>query len=289
MPSYVEEVGPKVFPKVLRNLWMISSGQLVLMMLLVWAVVPYGDIQNNPGNILSLLAEYAVQSKWLRYILVADAVLVLCAGNLDDYQVDKGVLTGMISSCGAIERLSLDRVLPPVFLRCSRFTKAPYVSIMTFAVIGLAIFGVVDMNLSILTNQFTLCFLIIMSLFALSNVFLKVNRNRLVREPHASLPIVFSALAVAAAAIAGNVVLSPVISGYFAVFFIAALVTMSYRGFRGQLVTIVYWLYTRNKRLHSWRWTQTWQIKLIGIIKSCKRQPIIFFTKTDEVKPLQNT
>jgi hypothetical protein len=49
------------------------------MMLLVWAVVPYSDITANPNNIISLLAEYAAGAKWLRYWLVTDAVLVLCA------------------------------------------------------------------------------------------------------------------------------------------------------------------------------------------------------------------
>ena len=87
MPSYVEEVHLRVFPKVLRNLWIISNCQLILMMLLVWAVVPYSVIQTNSSNILSLLAEYAAQGKWLRYILVADAVLVLCAGNLLEYSI----------------------------------------------------------------------------------------------------------------------------------------------------------------------------------------------------------
>ena len=50
------------------------------MMLLVWAVVPYDRIQSNLSNILSILAEEAAQAKWLRYWLVCDAVLVLCAG-----------------------------------------------------------------------------------------------------------------------------------------------------------------------------------------------------------------
>ena len=50
------------------------------MMLLVWAVVPYTSIQTNSSNIVSILAEEAVGAKWLRYWLVADAVLVLCAG-----------------------------------------------------------------------------------------------------------------------------------------------------------------------------------------------------------------
>lgn len=51
------------------------------MMLLVWAVVPYSDIQAHSNNILSHLAEHAAQSKWLRYWLVVDAVLTLCAGS----------------------------------------------------------------------------------------------------------------------------------------------------------------------------------------------------------------
>lgn len=78
--TYVEEVHPQTFPKVLRNLWLMSFIQLTTMMLLVWAVVPYSDVQSHSGNILSLLAEHAAQAKWLRYWLVADAVLVLCAG-----------------------------------------------------------------------------------------------------------------------------------------------------------------------------------------------------------------
>lgn len=78
-PSYVEDVRPGAFPKVLRNLWIMSFSQLTLMMLLVWAVVPYPEIQSYPNNILSILAQQAVGGKWLRYIVVTDAVLVLCA------------------------------------------------------------------------------------------------------------------------------------------------------------------------------------------------------------------
>ena len=80
-PGYVEEVRQGVFPKVLRNLWLLSLVQLTLMMLLVWAVVPYSDITAHPNNIISLLAEHAAGAKWLRYWLVTDAVLVLCASN----------------------------------------------------------------------------------------------------------------------------------------------------------------------------------------------------------------
>jgi Amino acid permease len=79
-PNYVEELKPGMFPKVLRNLWLLSLIQLTLMMLLVWAIIPYDEIKLHSENILSVLAERAAGGTWLRYWLVCDAVLILCAG-----------------------------------------------------------------------------------------------------------------------------------------------------------------------------------------------------------------
>jgi amino acid transporter len=90
-PSYVQEVKPGVFPKILLNLWLGSLFQLSTMMLLVWAVVPYATIQANLSNIMSVLAEEAAQAKWLRIWLVCDAVLVLCAGTSPPSNVKSGV------------------------------------------------------------------------------------------------------------------------------------------------------------------------------------------------------
>ena len=283
LPSYVEELRPGVLTKILRNLWVISNGQLLIMMLLVWAVVPYSEMQSGPGNILSLLAEHAVQAKWLRYMLVGDAVLVLCAGTSPVMALIVGVLTGIISSCGIIERLSLDHVLPKVFLRRISFSKAPYISIIFFVGVGLAMYGVVDANLDIIAGQFTVSFLVIMGLFALSNCLLKFNRGRLVHESaQVPLPLVLFALVIVGMALVGNILFSPVIAGYFSIFFIITLVAMTYTGLCGKLVTVVYWLYTRNQWLHSYRRTRNWGAKLTGQIRRSKTQPIIFFAKTDE-------
>ena len=194
-----------------------------------------------------------------------------------------GVLTGIISSCGAIERLSLDHVLPTLFRRRLKFSNAPYVSIIVFTGIGLAMFGVVDANLSIIADQFTVSFLIILSLFALSNLFLKFNRDRLVRGKQVSLPFVLFALAVVIAALVGNIILAPVIVGYFAIFFVITLAAMSYTSVRGQVATVIYWLYNRNRWLHSLRCTESWAVKLRENIRRSKKQPVIFFAKTDEV------
>lgn len=194
-----------------------------------------------------------------------------------------GVLTGMISSSGNIERFTRDHILPSFFLRQLKYTNGPYVSIIIFAIIGLAMFGVVGANLTILAGQFTISFLILMGLFALSNIFLKFNRDRLIREPRVSLGLVLFALCIVSAAVAGNIAMSPVIVGYFTIFFVIALVAMLYTGFRGRLATLLYWIYNRNRSLHTWRWTKNWHNNLISKIKRSKMQPVVFFAKTDEV------
>jgi hypothetical protein len=144
-------------------------------------------------------------------------------------------------------------------------------------------YGVVDTSLTILSGQFAVSFIVVMGLFALSNLLLKFNRDRLVRTPRVSLAIVLFALLVVFVAVAGNIVMSPVIVGYFAIFFIVALLAMTYTGSRGGLATVLYWIYNRNRRLHSWKWTRNWHLNLIEHIRKYKKQPVIFFAKTDEV------
>ena len=122
-----------------------------------------------------------------------------------------------------------------------------------------------------------------MGLFAVSNLLLKVNRDRLVRRPRVSLPIVILAVLIVCVGIAGNVAMSPMIIGYFAIFFLVAVLAMTYNSYREKLALALYWIYTRNKKLHSWAWTRNWHFKLIDNIKRSKKQPIIFFAKTDEV------
>ena len=144
----------------------------------------------------------------------------------------------------------------------------------------------VDTNIAILSGIFTVAFLIMMGLFAISNLLLKVNRDRLVREPRVGLPVVILALMIVFVAIAGNVAMAPVIIGYFAVFFVVALMAMSYTGYRGKVLLALYWIYTRNKKLHIWWWTRDWGIKLIDNMRKSKQQPVIFFAKTDEVQTI---
>jgi len=164
-----------------------------------------------------------------------------------------------------------------------KYTQAPYISVIIFTVIGLAMFGVVGGNLTILSGQFAISFILVMGLFAISNLLLKFNRDRLVRSPRVSLPLILFALVIVGVVVAGNIAMSPVIVGYFAVFFVVALVAMTYTGFRGRLSLALYWIYNRNTQLHSWKWTKDWHKKLVYRIQRAKKQPVIFFAKIDEV------
>jgi len=193
-------------------------------------------------------------------------------------------LTGIVSSCGAIERLSRDHVLPSFFLCRLKYTNAPYLSILTFTIIGLAMYGVVGTNINVLSGQFAISFILVMGLFALSNIFLKFNRDRLQRSPRVGLGQCLFALAIAVMTVVGNIIYSPAIVGYFAAFFAVTWVAMMYTSMRGSLATLVYWVWNRNRRLHEWRWTRNWHVKIIDKIKRAKKQPIVFFAKTDEVQ-----
>jgi amino acid transporter len=199
-----------------------------------------------------------------------------------------GVLTGIISSCGAIERLSHDHILPSFFLRRLKYTDAPYLSILTFIIIGLAMFGVVGTNINILSGQFAISFICVMGLFCLSNIFLKFNRDRLQRIPRVGLGQCLFGLVIAVTTIVGNIVYSPEIAGYFVAFFVVTWGAMLYQSVRGRMATAVYWVWNRNRRLHEWRLTRNWHVQLIDKIKTSKKQPVVFFAKTDEV-PLPST
>jgi Amino acid permease len=93
-PAYIEDIRPDAYGLVLRNL---LCGALVLnapLMLLVYAQLPEPIILSG-ANVLSLLSE-RVGGRWLRMIIVVDAMLVLSGG----------VLTGLFTVCGLVERLA---------------------------------------------------------------------------------------------------------------------------------------------------------------------------------------
>ncbi|RUP43698.1 hypothetical protein BC936DRAFT_136842 [Jimgerdemannia flammicorona] len=98
--NYIEDQKPGVFPKVMRNMWGLVFFFNAPIALLATAVVPMSVLMVSSANVLSVMAEYA-GGKWLRWLIVADAVIVLCAG----------VLTGFIGVGGLIEKMAVRIIL----------------------------------------------------------------------------------------------------------------------------------------------------------------------------------
>jgi amino acid transporter len=104
-------------------------------------------------NVLSLLAE-RVAGKWLRYLLVVDATLVLCGG----------ILAGIFAGCGLLDSLALDGLLPKAVNYRLPMTGALAVALLFFLVSCIILFATSGFNLTILSGVFSVVFLVVMLL-----------------------------------------------------------------------------------------------------------------------------
>jgi hypothetical protein len=74
--NFVEQQKKGVFPKTLRNMWLIVTIINPLTSLLAFSILPYETIMLNSSSLLSSMAEKSA-GLWLKYLLVVDAVMVL--------------------------------------------------------------------------------------------------------------------------------------------------------------------------------------------------------------------
>jgi hypothetical protein len=73
--SYIAQVAPAAYPKVLRNLIWGALAINLPILLITYAVLPSKDILSG-SNILSLVGERAAGT-WLRKIIVVDSAIVV--------------------------------------------------------------------------------------------------------------------------------------------------------------------------------------------------------------------
>lgn len=137
--SFIQSINPRVYSSVIRNLLYGAILLNVPLLLLSFALLPSSLILSST-NILSLLASAcfpAGSTPWLRYLVVADAAIVLCGG----------VLCGGVSCCGLLEGLARDGVLPRrIFGKRWQRTGAEWVSVGVY-------FGLCVCELSVLSKE----------------------------------------------------------------------------------------------------------------------------------------
>ncbi|KAG1719182.1 amino acid permease-domain-containing protein, partial [Suillus lakei] len=271
-PAYTAKMKQNCYPKVLRNLHLPALVLTSGIMLLVVALLPL-DVVESGNNILSLLAQ-RVAGRWLRIIVAVDAVVVLCAG----------VLTGILSACELLVKLSCDRVIPRVFLATLPATGAPYVTVFSFIAFSALIYASTGANLIVVSQMFTMVWLAVMALFPISLILLRFSRPRLPRASQCSLFAVAGALGVSVTVAAGNVAIDPTIAGWFALYLIILLVLFYLSQNKVTMLLWIYWAYDQLPWLHRLQLTKGWGDGLIRRMRSLRRQEVCLLVKTDEVR-----
>ena len=196
--NFVEEQEKGVFPKTLRNMWIVVSIFNPLMAFLAITIFPIETINNEYGNtLLSGMAEVSAGS-WLSWIVSIDAVLVLSGA----------VLTSFVGVSGLLERMTLDRILPQGLLKKNK-KGTSYRIIIMFLLLSVSVLIITKGKVVLLAGVYTISFLSVMGLFVIGNILLKIKRKKLPRPERAPWYGIIIAMAGVLVALWGNIIMPP--------------------------------------------------------------------------------
>lgn len=271
--NFVEEQKKGVFPKTLRNMWVVVTIFNPLIAFLALAVLPIPEIESNREALLSIMGNQ-VSGSWLSTLVSVDAVLVLSGA----------VLTSFVGVSGLVERITLDRILPPFLLKRNKKGSTYRIAIVFF-LLCVSILLITEGNLEALAGVYTIAFLSVMALFGVGNILLKVRRKHLPRPERSGwLSLLIAILAVITALI-GNIILNPDYLAVFMEYFIPTIALVLVMLNRTALLKLLlklirYFLDPINRFLvKSYK----------GINQTINRindQEFVYFTKRDDVSVL---
>jgi len=277
--NYVEEQERGVFPKTLRNMWIIVSIINPLMAFFALSVVPAADVKVLYENtLLSHMAGVSAGS-WLQLLVSVDAVLVLSGA----------VLTSYVGVSGLLERMTLDRILPPFFLKKNK-RGSSFRIIILFLALNISVLFITHGKVEILAGVYTISFLSVMALFAIGNIFLKIRRSRLPRPEKANWISLILALIGVSVAIIGNLKMEPnegmssnftIFMDYFVPTIIAVIIMLNRISLLKFLMRFIHYFtdpFMRNIRKVD--------LRILKTIIKINSQEFVFFTKGDNVKNL---
>ncbi len=195
--NFVEEQKRGVFPKTLRNMWVVVSVLNPLIAFLAICILPIPEIKLYSTTLLSQMGEVS-SGEWLAFIISVDAVLVLSGA----------VLTSFVGVAGLLERITLDRIMPNFFLKKNK-KGSSYRIIILFLLLSISVLVITKGEVELLAGVYTLSFLSVMALFVIGNMLLKLKRKRLPRPEKAKWIGLIFALTGVICAIVGNVLIVP--------------------------------------------------------------------------------
>jgi len=271
--NFVEEQADGVFPKTLRNMWIVVSIFNPLMAFLALAIIPIPEVAENQEALLAYMGDLAA-GQWLSIFISIDAALVLSGA----------VLTSFVGVGGLLERMTLDRILPNFLLK-TNWKGSTYRITIIFFLLCVSILFITRGALDALAGVYTISFLAVMALFAIGNILLKIKRSKLPRPERARPFAILLALAAVVVAIIGNAVLNPPFLKVFLEYFIPAFLFISIMLNRTKLL---WWLLELIKYIfepiqNMVKKTNQYILRLIDEINS---QEFVFFTYKDNVAVL---
>ena len=276
--NFVEEQRSGVFPKTLKNMWIIVSIINPLMAFLALSILPVNLIRSEYSTVLlSKMGEMA-SGEWLATLISIDAVLVLSGA----------VLTSFVGVSGLLQRISLDRVLPGFFLKKNN-RGSSYRIILAFFILSVSILIIARGEVAILAGVYTISFLSVMLLFAFGNVLLKLRRAKLPRPEIAKWPAVVIAIAGVSLALWGNIILEPEKPGIpsnlsvFLEYFIPAFIIISIMLNRVEILHailhILKYIFGNNRN-----WFKPLVRIINKLINDINAQQFVYFTKRGKIE-----
>jgi len=280
--NFVEEQEKGVFPKTLRNMWAIVSIINPLMAVFALALFALPVLQSDAfQNTLLIHMGEVVGGKWIASLIAIDAFLVLSGA----------VLTSFVGVSGLLERMTLDRIMPPYFLKKNK-KGSSYRIIIMFFLLSVSVLLITMGDVELLAGVYTISFLSVMALFAIGNVLLKVKRRELPRPEKASWFAILIAFSAVVVALVVNIIMPPKEGNpsnviVFLYYFIPAMLFIAVMLNRTALLKLVlsavdnvfYSIKSMVKRVdHS----------ILNTLDKINEQEFVFFTKGDNIATLNH-
>jgi amino acid transporter len=268
--NFIEEQKPGVFPKTLRNMWVLVMVINPLIALLAVSIMPLEAVAGHEAAFLSFLGNQTAGS-WLALIVSLDAALVLSGA----------VLTAFIGVNGLMKRMTLDRIFPQALLKENSKGSSPRILIL-FYILCFSILFITAGELAPLAGVYTISFLSVMAFFGFGNLLLKIKRAKLPRPEYATPFIVFLGILGILIALYGNVKLHPEYLVVFLQYFIPAILIIYM--FLKRKVVIHYLLVYANSIFDKIQRASVFsRFHLTKEMRKLNKQPFVYFTKGDNI------
>jgi len=278
--NFVEEQQKGVFPKTLKNMWIVVSviNPLAALFALSLFAMPLLQSEAYQNTLLIEMASH-VGGNWLAILIAIDAFLVLSGP----------VLTSFVGVSGLLERMTLDRILPQYFLKKNK-KGSSYRIIIVFLLLTISVLLITNGDVKLLAGVYTISFLSVMALFGIGNILLKVKRNGLPRPEKAGWFSILVAITAVIVALTGNIVMKhkegvPSNVSVFLEYFIPSIVFILVM--LNRTILLKFLLNVMHSVFDPFRkFVLNTDIKILSLIDQINSQEFVFFTKGDNIANL---